>query len=77
MPELTTKDSNPLIVEPHMIERVIAGYFDHVNREHRPEQRWEEQKGWIARRGSLTAWSMNRDAACTMLGFMEGRRSCA
>lgn len=64
-----------ITVEPHMVEQVAPSYYDHANRERRPERRWKERNGWTARRGSLTAWSTSRDAACTMLGFMEGRKS--
>lgn len=64
----------PLIVEPHMVERVASSYVGHDG-ERRPERRWQEQNGWIARRGSLQAWSTSRDAACVMLGFMEARVS--
>lgn len=31
--------------------------------------------GWYD--GLLTAWSTSRDAACVMLGFMEGRKSAS
>jgi hypothetical protein len=64
----------PLVVEPHMVERVVPGYYDRLNRERRPERRCEEQKGWTARRGSLQVWSMSRDLAVQMLGFMEGHK---
>ena len=68
---------NGMMVEPHMVERVAPAYRNAFDGECVPESRWKEQKGWTARRGTLQAWSMSRDAACTMLGFMEGRRSAA
>lgn len=64
-----------IVVEPHMVERVIPGHYHHGDRERIPERTVSEQKGWIARRGARTAWSESRDAACVMLGFMEGRAS--
>src|SRR6187200_545473 len=76
-PTMTTsseKQVKPLVVNPHMVERVAPAYYDRVNREHRPERRWMEQHGWDARQGTLTTWSLSRDAACHMLGFMEGSR---
>jgi hypothetical protein len=70
---MTEAEKARLTVEPHMVERVAPSYVGACDGERRPERCWEEQKGWIAHRGKLQAWSMSRDAACTMLGFMEGR----
>jgi len=64
-----------ITVEPNMVERVIPGYYHHGDRERVPDRTVSEQNGFIARRGSLQAWSTSRDAALTMLGFMEGRCS--
>ena len=64
--------STGIIVEPHMVERVAPAFYDAVNRESRSERRYTEQRGWTARRGSREAWSTSKDAACVMLGFMEG-----
>lgn len=61
-----------ITVGPYMVERVQPSYKNVQTGERQPEQCWEEQKGWEARRGSLRAWSMNRDSAVHMLGFMEG-----
>jgi hypothetical protein len=63
-----------IIVEPNMVERVIPGYYHRGDRERIPDRTVSEQKGWIARRGSLQAWSMDRDGAVWMLGFMEGAK---
>lgn len=64
-----------ITVEPNMVEEVVPGFYDKLNRERVPERRTQKQNGWTARRGSLQAWSTSRDAALTMLGFMEGRKS--
>lgn len=64
-----------ITVEPNMVERVIPGYYHHGDCERIPDRTVEEQNGFIARRGSLQAWSSSRDAACVMLGFMEGRKA--
>ena len=65
--------ASELVVEPHMVERVTPGGCRHTYTGERvTERRYQEQHGWMARRGSLQAWSMSRDAACALLGFMEG-----
>jgi hypothetical protein len=61
-----------IVVEPNMVEQVIPGYYHHFREELIPERTFSEQKGWIARRGSKSAWSMSRDSACAMVGFMDG-----
>lgn len=63
-----------ITVEPHMVERVQNSYKNTFTGERQPEQRWEEQKGWTARKGSLQAWSMDPNAAVHMLGLMEGAK---
>lgn len=64
-------------VEPHMVEDVHLAFTDPLTREVSPERRPQRQHGFIARRGSLKAWSTSRDAALVMLGFMEGAKKKA
>lgn len=63
-----------ITVEPHHRDVTLPGYYDRVNREHRPARTYSQPHGFMARRGSVSGWSLNAKAAKRMVEQIEASR---